>query len=594
MAEEAGMFMVHQTVGSVLCCKCGIPMTPNAANMCVKCLRSEIDITEGLQKHVTIVHCPECDTYLQPPKTWIKAQLESKELLTFCVKRLKNLNKVRLIHAEFIWTEPHSKRIKVKLRVQKEVLNGAILEQAYIVEFVQQEHMCESCSRVQANPDQWVASVQLRQHVPHRRTFFYLEQLILRHDAAGRAIKIKQMDQGIDFFFANRSHGVKFVEFIGKVTPSRSRHDKQLVSHDTKSNNYNYKYTFSVEICPICREDLICLPPKVAVSLGNLGPVVICTKVSNNIALLDPFTLRHCFLDADQYWRSSFKALLSSRQLVEYIVLDVEIVSSEVNVGGSKYALADAQVARVSDFGKNDTIFNIRTHLGHLLNPGDHALGYDVYAANSNDMELEKYRGFVLPEAILIKKSYEEKRQRKRGKPRSWKLKSLNMEVDDSKGRADQEKMNTEYEVFLRDLEEDPELRFNISLYRNKEYQPSEMASMTDGEDLPSVPLEELLADLDLTSSNVSMMGALSCSNKSLDEVPIKKTINLTEAPTAAALTLQFSQPKHFKNSDCSLSGSQLSFPPRVSDSKPNKKRLKYSFDIVSVNDGEDHPEVGA
>lgn len=499
MAEEAGMFMVHQTVGSVLCCKCGIPMTPNAANMCVKCLRSEIDITEGLQKHVTIVHCPECDTYLQPPKTWIKAQLESKELLTFCVKRLKNLNKVRLIHAEFIWTEPHSKRIKVKLRVQKEVLNGAILEQAYIVEFVQQEHMCESCSRVQANPDQWVASVQLRQHVPHRRTFFYLEQLILRHDAAGRAIKIKQMDQGIDFFFANRSHGVKFVEFIGKVTPSRSRHDKQLVSHDTKSNNYNYKYTFSVEICPICREDLICLPPKVAVSLGNLGPLVICTKVSNNIALLDPFTLRHCFLDADQYWRSSFKALLSSRQLVEYIVLDVEIVSSEVNVGGSKYALADAQVARVSDFGKNDTIFNIRTHLGHLLNPGDHALGYDVYAANSNDMELEKYRGFVLPEAILIKKSYEEKRQRKRGKTRSWKLKSLNMEVDDSKGRADQEKMNTEYEVFLRDLEEDPELRFNISLYRNKEYQPSEMASMTDGEDLPSVPLEELLADLDLS-----------------------------------------------------------------------------------------------
>ena len=499
MAEESGMFMVSQTVGSVLCCKCGIPMAPNAANMCIKCLRSEIDITEGLQKHAIIVHCPECETYLQPPKTRIKAQLESKELLTFCVKRLKNLNLVRLIHAEFIWTEPHSKRIKVKLRIQKEVLNGAILEQAYIVEFVQQEHMCESCSRVQANPDQWVACVQLRQHVPHRRTFFYLEQLILRHDAAAHAIKIKQMDQGIDFFFAKRSHGLKFVDFIGKVTPTRSRDDKQLVSHDTKSNNYNYKFTFSVEICPICREDLVCLPPKVSASLGNLGPLVICTKVSNSIALLDPFTLRHCFLDAGQYWRSSFKALLSSRQLVEYIVLDVEIVSSEVNVGGSKYALADAQVARVSDFGKNDTIFNIRTHLGHLLNPGDHALGYDLYAANSNDMELEKYRGFVLPEAILIKKSYEEKRQRKRGKPRSWKLKSLNMEVDDSKGRADPGKMNTEYEVFLRDLEENPEMRFNISLYRNKEYQPSEMASITDEDDLPTVPLEELLADLDLS-----------------------------------------------------------------------------------------------
>ncbi|QCE02414.1 60S ribosomal export protein NMD3-like [Vigna unguiculata] len=499
MADGSGMFKVHQTIGSVLCCKCGIPMQPNAASMCVKCLSSEVDITEGLLKRLVLVHCPECESYLQPPRSWVKLQLESKELLTFCLKKLqKNFNssKVRLVHAEFIWTEPHSRRIKVKVKVQKEVINGAILEQSYTVEYVQQEHMCESCSRVQANPDQWVAAVQLRQHVSHRRTFFYLEQLILKHGAAARAIRIKQMEQGIDFFFSNRSHAVKFVEFVGKVAPIRSRSDKQLVSHDPKSNNYNYKYTFSVEISSICREDLICLPPKVAVSLGNLGPIVICTKVTNSIALLDPFTLRHCFLDADQYWRTSFQSLLTSRQLVEYIVLDVEVVSSEVTIGGTKYRLADAQVARVSDFGKNDTIFNIKTHLGHLLNPGDYALGYDLYGANSNDMELDKYKGHI-PEAILIKKSYEEKRQKKRGKPRAWKLKSLEMEVDDR--RLDQDKMVSEYEQFLKDLEENPDMRFNISLYRNKEYQPSEMASVTDGDELPSVPLDELLADLDLS-----------------------------------------------------------------------------------------------
>ncbi|XP_021891322.1 60S ribosomal export protein NMD3 [Carica papaya] len=497
MAQDAGMFMVPQTVGSVLCCNCGVPMAPNAANMCVSCLRSEVDITEGLQKHVIILHCPECDSYLQPPRTWIKAQLESKDLLTFCIKKLKNLNKVRLVHAEFVWTEPHSKRIKVKLKVQKEVLNGAILEQSYVVEYVVQDHMCESCSRVQANPDQWVAAVQLRQHVAHRRTFFYLEQLILKHDAAARAIRIKQMDQGIDFFFSNRSHAVKFVEFLTKVVPVRSRHDKQLVSHDPKSNNYNYKYTFSAEICPICREDLICLPQKVAHSLGNIGPLVICTKISNSIALLDPLSLRYCFLDADQYWRTSFRSLLSSRQLVKYIVFDVELPFGEVNVGGSKYALSYVQVARESDVGR---IFYIRTHLGHILKPGDQALGYDLYGANSNDIELDKYgNNFALPEAILIKKSYEEQRQRKSSKSRAWKLKSLNMEVDDSRGRTDQNKMNVEYEEFLRDLEENPELRFNISLYRNRGYQPSETTSMTDGEGVPSVPIEELLADLDLS-----------------------------------------------------------------------------------------------
>lgn len=475
--------MLQKSMGSVLCCKCGIRMAPNAANMCVRCLRSEVDITEGLQKHVIIIHCPECGCYLQPPRTWVKAQLESKELLSFCVKRLKNLNKVRLIHAEFIWTEPHSKRIKVGLKIQKEVLNGAVLEQGYIVDYVIEDQMCESCCRVHANPDQWVAVVQLRQQVAHRRTFLYLEQLILKHDAAARAIRIKQMDRGIDFFFSNRSHAVKLVQFVVDVIPARSRHDKQLVSHDTKSNNYNYKYTFSVEICPICREDLVCLSPKLAV---DLNPLVICTKISNCIVLLDPLTLKHCFLDAKEYWRTSFASLLTSKQLVEYVVLDVECTIPPVS--GSKFAMADVQVARVSDFG---TLFFVRTHLGHLLKPGDYALGYDLHAANINDhIQLDKYKGLVIPQVILVKKSYQQWRPRK---PRCWKLKSLNIEAD-ARGRGDEENMNAEYEQFCRDLEENPELRFNVSLYQNGEYQPSET---------PCVPLEELLADINLSDQDV-------------------------------------------------------------------------------------------
>ncbi|MQM02555.1 hypothetical protein Taro_035325 [Colocasia esculenta] len=76
-------------------------MEPTAANMCIKCLPSRVDITEGLQKHVTIIHCPECNSYLQPPKKWIKAELESKELLTFCIKRLQNMNKVHADGATF-------------------------------------------------------------------------------------------------------------------------------------------------------------------------------------------------------------------------------------------------------------------------------------------------------------------------------------------------------------------------------------------------------------------------------------------------------------------------------------------------------------
>ncbi|KAG1354208.1 60S ribosomal export protein NMD3 [Cocos nucifera] len=463
----SGMFVRAQTVGTVLCCICGVAMAPNPANMCVRCLRSNVDITEGLPRRGAIVHCPECRRYLHPPSTWVPADPESKELLAFCLRRLSKLltRLVRLVHAEFVWTEPHSKRLRLKLRVRREVLRGAILEQSHLVELTVQHQLCPACSRAHPDPDRWSAAVQLRQHVAHRRTFFFLEQLILHHGAAARALRVAEDDRGLDFFFGSRSHAHKFVDFISGVVPVRSRYDKQLVSHDPKSNVYNYKHTFSVEICPICREDLICLPADVA---PNLGRLVICTKISNSISLLDPFTLQSAFLDARQYWRVPFKALLSSRQLVEYIVLDIEV--TEATVRGS---LASAQVARVSDYGKNDNIFTVRTHLGHLLNPGDYALGYDLHGADSNDLEID------LPDAVLLKKSYEEKRRIRSGKHAS-------------------KKRNTEYE-FSRDLEEKPELRLSISLYSNKDYRPSEMASKAGGDNVPSVPLGDLLADLDLS-----------------------------------------------------------------------------------------------
>ena len=43
----------------------------------------------------------------------------------------------------------------------------------------------------------------------------------------------------------------------------------------------------------LLQDDLICLPPKLAERLGNLGPLVLCTRVASAVTLLDPTTLRH-------------------------------------------------------------------------------------------------------------------------------------------------------------------------------------------------------------------------------------------------------------------------------------------------------------
>ena len=99
----------------VLCADCGTPIEPNNANLCANCLRNTVDITEWIPKQATVNFCRNCERYLNPPNTWVIAQPESRELLAICLKKLKSLKNVRLIDANFIWTEPHSKRLRVKL-----------------------------------------------------------------------------------------------------------------------------------------------------------------------------------------------------------------------------------------------------------------------------------------------------------------------------------------------------------------------------------------------------------------------------------------------------------------------------------------------
>jgi NMD protein affecting ribosome stability and mRNA decay len=71
------------------------------------------------------------------------------------------LQKVKLVDAGFIWTEPHSKRLKVKLTIQAEVFNGTILQQGFVVEFIVENHMCLECNRANANPNSWTACAQV-------------------------------------------------------------------------------------------------------------------------------------------------------------------------------------------------------------------------------------------------------------------------------------------------------------------------------------------------------------------------------------------------------------------------------------------------
>ena len=492
---------VQQTVATVLCYNCGVPIdgTTAAGALCEECVKLTIDASQGIQREAVLHACPDCDRWLSPPSQWLVAQPESRELLALCLRKLKGLQKVRIIDASFIWTEPHSRRIKVKITVQQEAFQGTIIQQSFEVEYTVASQQCPDCRKSYTHHT-WRAVVQVRQKVPHKRTFLYLEQLILKHSAHRDTINIKEVNDGIDFYFSQRNHAEKFVDFLSSVTPMHIKKSQELISVDVHTSTKQYKFTFSVELVPICKDDLVALPIKVAKSIGNISPLTLCHRVGTSINFIDPHNLQTADLSTKEYWHTPFSPLADVQELVEFIVLDIDPLGQEKG----NFVLAEAIVSLASDM---DTTYYVRTHLGSLLHPGDSVLGYHLSGSNFNNPQFEaiessRLYGSTIPDIVLVKKFYSRKK-----KSRNWKLKRMAKEESEMAPRKlDQDRQERDYEMFLRDVEEDRELREGLRLYKAQNSRGPDQMDIEESdagtvdEEL-RIPMEQLLdefEDLDI------------------------------------------------------------------------------------------------
>lgn len=277
--------------------------------------------------------------------------------------------------------------------------------------------------------------------------------------------------------------------------------------------------------------------------------------------MLDPATLQQADIPAQVYWRAPFESLASVSDLVEFTVLDVEIDRKQPHRGGgggggghhshgkTKYLMADAHVALAGAFrssgnkgsaydqsdgmmgfeslGETNQIYHTRTHLGAILQPGDTVLGYHLTLSNFNSPEYAALKADRVPDVVLVKKTYPN--GRKKSKARAWRLKSMAKEVEEEEsgkgagrggvvgrmGGRDQKKVEEDYELFLRDLEEDEEMRKEVNLFKVKGdvtmkgpgagarkavqfgMDVDEDEEEEDEADFPEVKLDELLDDFD-------------------------------------------------------------------------------------------------
>ena len=219
---------VGGTIATILCCICAAPIAPNPSNTCSSCLASSSDVTRGISTEATLHQCRGCSRWHQDAGKWIGCELESRELMALCLinvsglKKRKNMSgegKVRLVDAAWVWTEPHSMRIKLRLTIQREVTDGGtILQQSFIVTFIVRNQQCVECQAA-FRQGSWKSLVQVRQRVGHKRTFLYLEQLILKHGAHRGCLSIETFRDGMDFYFPDKGKAARFMSFLEDVVP---------------------------------------------------------------------------------------------------------------------------------------------------------------------------------------------------------------------------------------------------------------------------------------------------------------------------------------------------------------------------------------
>ncbi len=299
---------------------------------------------------------------------------------------------------------------------------------------------------------------------------------------------------------------------------------KKLIGTDDKSNVSNFKYTNLVEICPLCKDDLLYLPAKTARNLGNISRLVMVKSISNVIQLIDPLSGQMAQLSADAFWRDPLRPVITAARsrMTRFVVLGKEAIVLERNVSKrsasrkQRNRLASLTLAREDDLGVNDKQFDERSNVGYLMKSGDVCVGYDLTETQFVDDEAESMRSSgKLPDVVVIRKLYGgvAAGEADAAKKRLWRLQRLDVEVAESMRSARAAKLDAEAddmdeEDFMREVEADRDMRSQINLYKSEQLLKKKLANGTsmehdgaesvnqDEDDDQEIKLEELLDGL--------------------------------------------------------------------------------------------------
>lgn len=385
-------------------------------------------------------YCSGCDRYNLPPYRHIKP--ESTEFMQYCLKRIKNLSKVKLIDSSFVWTEEHSKRIKVKVVVQKELLDKIVAQEAKILTFVVEYVQCKDCMK-QFTKHTWRACIQARHKAESKTVFLEIEQQLIKAKLDKLILKMEETKEGVDFFFALMNECETVAHYLKSMFPCQVKKSSQVVSQDFKSNTMNKKYVMAIDILPIYKGDLVLLSSDSGKKLGGIGSLLYCVDFKSNVRFLDLQRWKYIFLSEQECYKLGLSPCCSSKFLktflVEKIIVDepdesftvtASLAGDESTVVGGKKKKKQQKVPCNKMFLRepnSEDVIETKSYFSDKIKEGDLVLGYPLDSMNVSALDEIDVKEVPV---VVVKKLNTKKSKKERLRIKDFKLENEKEETE--------------------------------------------------------------------------------------------------------------------------------------------------------------------
>ncbi|KAJ1462693.1 hypothetical protein M885DRAFT_505721 [Pelagophyceae sp. CCMP2097] len=355
----------------VACPTCGTPTEPRDDSVqCLTCTMADHDWRKPLADHVrdhpkvlAVQICPKCllvrtSDHTSKKATWEPLPRESDALLGFLLRRIRSVllgkralatveglsralagGALTLADARFVWTEPHSRRLKVDVDIAHGCASLPSVRQRCTLEFVEENVTCDAClgakkesrgRKMGGDAGTFGARVVIRVKRLDKgrggaRTLRSLEDALkgLR-SFTDSSTGGRRHDAGFDVDFEVEQEASRFIAELKRIgrAPLRVAGDytKKLITHDANSNISDFQKVKFVEVPPIDKFDVVLLDAPREGKKGKKPRLALVLSVRATMRLLVLRDKSELEFGAEQYFRDPFEAIVSADAMVEFVV----------------------------------------------------------------------------------------------------------------------------------------------------------------------------------------------------------------------------------------------------------------------------------